>query len=211
MVASRSIERMARPAGLILDYGNVLSRGQDQAWMDAAARRLGADATAFRAAYWQHRHAYDSGLPAAAYWQRVVAAARPGRVVSIDPAWLIASDVASWSVYHDEVWALAARFRAAGGRTALLSNSGPEVMARVRADRSLDARFDAVVISCEVGLAKPDPRIYRLCLERLALAPAAALFVDDRADNVEAAGRVGLQTLQFDGPDALERLRVLVR
>jgi putative hydrolase of the HAD superfamily len=202
---------MARPAGLILDYGNVLSRAQDQTWMDAAARRLGADATAFRAAYWHHRPAYDSGLRATEYWERVVAAAGPGPVVPIDPAWLIASDVASWSVYHDEVWALVARFRAAGGRTALLSNSGPEVLARVRADRSLEARFDTVVISCEVGLAKPDPRIYRLCLERLALTPAAALFVDDRADNVEAAGRVGLQTLQFDGPDALERLRLLVR
>lgn len=189
---------MARPAGLILDYGNVLSRAQDQTWMDGAARRLGADATAFRAAYWQHRHAYDADLPAAAYWQRVVAAARSA--AALDPsdlARLSASDVASWSVYHDEVWALAARFRAAGGRTAFLSNSGPEVMARVRADHPLEARFDAVVISCEVGLAK--------------LSAGAALFVDDRADNVEAAAGVGLQTLQFQGPDALERLRVLVR
>ena len=47
-----------------------------------------------------------------------------------------------------EVWALAARFRAKGGRTAFLSNSGPEVMARVRADHPLEACFDAVVISC---------------------------------------------------------------
>ena len=203
---------MARPAGLILDYGNVLSHAQDQTWMDRAARRLGADATALRAAYWRHRHAYDAELSAAAYWQRVVAAARPA--VALDPgdlAWLIAADVASWSVYHDEVWALAARSRAAGGRTALLSNSGPEVMARVRADHPLEARFDAVVISCEVGLAKPDPRIFRLCLERLGLPADAALFVDDRADNVEAAAGVGLQTLQFEGPDALERLRTLVR
>ena len=95
---------MPRPAGLILDYGNVLSRAQEQTWMDGAARRLGGDAAAFRAAYWQHRHAYDSDLPAAAYWQRVVAAARPGALVSRDLAWLIASDVASWTVYHDEVW-----------------------------------------------------------------------------------------------------------
>jgi putative hydrolase of the HAD superfamily len=202
---------MARPAGLILDYGNVLSRTQDQTWMDAAARRLGADVTALRAAYWQHRHAYDDGLPAAAYWQRVVAAGRADVLAPSDLAWLIASDVASWSVYHDEVWALAARFRAAGGRTAFLSNSGPEVMARVRADHPLEARFDAVVISCEVGLAKPDPRIFRLCLERLGLSADTALFVDDRADNVEAAAGVGLQTLQFDGPDALERLRALLR
>ena len=203
---------MARPAGLILDYGNVLSRAQDRTWMDAAARRLGADATAFRAAYWRHRHAYDADLPAAGYWRRVVAAARPaGALDPSDLAWLIASDVASWSVYHDEVWALAARFRAAGGRTALLSNSGPEVMARVRTDHPLEARFDAVVISCEVGLAKPDPRIFRLCLERLGLPAGAALFVDDRADNVEAAAGVGLQTLRFEGPDALERLQALVR
>jgi putative hydrolase of the HAD superfamily len=202
---------MARPAGLILDYGNVLSRAQDDTWMDGAARRLGADVTAFRAAYWQHRRAYDADLPAVAYWQRVVAAARPGPLAPIDLAWLIAADVASWSVYHDEVWTIAARFRAAGGRTAFLSNSGPEVMARVRADHPLEARFDAVVISCEVGLAKPDPRIFRLCLERLGLSAADALFVDDRADNVEAAASLGLQTLRFEGPDALERLRTLVR
>ena len=203
---------MARPAGLILDYGNVLSRVQDQTWMDEAARRLGADATAFRAAYWQHRHAYDDGLSAADYWRRVVTAAQAAAPLAPgDVAALIASDVASWSVYHDEVWALAARFRAAGGRTALLSNSGPEVMARVRAEHPLEARFDVVVISCEVGLAKPDPRIFRLCLERLGLSAGAALFVDDRADNVEAAAGVGLQTLRFEGPDALDRLRALLR
>jgi putative hydrolase of the HAD superfamily len=128
-----------------------------------------------------------------------------------DLAALTAADVASWSVYHDEVWAIAARFRVAGGRTAFLSNSGPEVMARVRADHPLEARFDVVMISCEVGLAKPDPRIFRLCLERLGLSTGAALFVADRADNVEAAASVGLRTLQFEGPDARDRLRALLR
>ena len=209
---SRSIDRMARPAGLILDYGNVLTHTQDQAWMDPAARRLGADAAAFRAAYWEHRHAYDDGLTAAAYWDRVLAASRPdaGALVTADLAWLIDADIASWSVYHDEVWALAAGFRRTGGRTAFLSNSGPEVMARVRARWPLEALFDAVVISCEVGLSKPDPRIFELCLDRLGLAAPEALFVDDRADNIEGAARVGLRTLQFDGPDALARLRALV-
>ena len=204
---------MARPAGLILDYGNVLTHAQDQAWMDAAARRLGTEPVAFRAAYWQHRPAYDAKLSAAAYWGRVVAASRPG-AHALDPgdlAWLIESDIASWCVYNESVWTLAAEFRAAGGRTAFLSNTGPEVMERVRARWPLEARFDAVVISCEVGLSKPDPRIYQLCLERLALPAASTLFVDDRADNVEGAARVGLRTLQFEGPDALERLRGLIR
>jgi hypothetical protein len=48
------------------------------------------------------------------------------------------------------------------------------MMARVRRDHPLDERFDAVVISCEVGLSKPDPRIYQLCLDRLGLAARVA-------------------------------------
>jgi putative hydrolase of the HAD superfamily len=205
---------MARPAGLILDYGNVLSHRQDQTWLDEAAARLGASPSALRAAYGRYRHDYDSGLPIARYWQRVLAESRPtadGSLSEADLAWLIERDSASWSVYRDEVWALAAEFRGAGGRTAVLSNSGPEMMTRVRADRPLEARFDVVVISCEVGLSKPDPRIYRLCLERLGLSPAAALFVDDRADNVAGAASIGLHTLHFEGPDALDRLRARLR
>jgi putative hydrolase of the HAD superfamily len=109
------------------------------------------------------------------------------------------------------VWTLAADFRARGGRTAFLSNSGPEVMARLRGDRRIDHLFDAVVISCEVGLSKPDPQIYRHCLDRLGLEPPQVLFVDDRADNIEGAARIGLRTLHFEGPDVLDRLRALVR
>jgi putative hydrolase of the HAD superfamily len=201
---------MPRPDGLILDFGNVLTHPQDQTWMEGAAARLGADPAAFRDAYWRHRHAYDADLSALAYWRRVAAEAWPHGPILDDPAWLIAADVASWTVYHEAVWTLAGRFRAGGGRIALLSNSGPEVMARVRADRALEARFDAVVISCEVGLTKPGPAIFRLCLERLGLTAGATLFVDDRADNVEGAARVGLRTLLFDGPGALDRLRAEV-
>ena len=201
---------MPRPAGLILDFGNVLTHPQDQAWMADAARRLGADPAAFREAYWRHRHAYDADLSALAYWRRVLADARPDAPPLDDPTWLIAADVASWTVYHDAVWILADRFRAGGGRTAFLSNSGPEVMARVRADRALEARFDAVLISCEVGLTKPGAAIFRLCLERLGLTAGATLFVDDRADNIEGAARIGLRTLHFEGPGALDRLRAEV-
>ncbi len=205
---------MARPAGLILDYGNVLSRRQDESWFAPAARRVGASLAALQDAYWRHRDAYDAGLAVADYWRRVLAESRPGHDGSVpdgDLAWLIASDVESWAHYHEEVWRLAEAFRASGGRAAFLSNSGPEVMARVRADHPLETRFDAVVISCEVGVSKPDPRIYRLCLERMGLWAPETLFVDDRADNIEGAARIGLRTLQFDGADSLDRLRALIR
>ena len=203
---------MTRPAGLILDYGNVLSRPQDERWFGPAATHIGTTAEVFRAAYWQHRHAYDAGLPASEYWQRVLATVGSDRGPdAVDLAWLIEQDVASWLLYEEEVWTLAAEFHARGGRTAFLSNSGPEVMAKVRTDRPIEDVFDVMVISCEVGLSKPDPRIFRYCLDRLGLAPSQVLFVDDRADNIAGAARIGLRTLRFEGPDALERLRALVR
>ncbi len=56
---------------------------------------------------------------------------------------------------------------------------------------------DGVVISAEEGVAKPDSEIYRICLRRMGVAAAEAVFVDDFARNVEAANRLGLRGILF--------------
>jgi putative hydrolase of the HAD superfamily len=84
-------------------------------------------------------------------------------------------------------------------------------MARIRADRDLAKWFDVVVVSCEVGVAKPDPVIFELCLSRLGVAPRHALFVDDRIDNIEGAAALGIRTFHFVGPDASSQLARSVR
>jgi len=80
------------------------------------------------------------------------------------------------------------RVRAAGYRTALLSNSWG--MDYPREDWA--ELFDVTVISGEVGMRKPDPEIYQLCADQLALPPAACVFVDDLAPNVRGAAAVGM-------------------
>ncbi len=62
---------------------------------------------------------------------------------------------------------------------------------------------DHVVSSARVGVAKPDPRIYRLAAARAGVPAARCLFVDDSAGNVEAARSLGMTGLHFDGPDRL--------
>ncbi|HEX7395135.1 MAG TPA: HAD family phosphatase [Anaerolineaceae bacterium] len=57
--------------------------------------------------------------------------------------------------------------------------------------------FDEVVFSYEVKIAKPDPRIYSLMLDKLGLEPENAIFVDDFRDNVEAAHALGIHAIQF--------------
>lgn len=63
-------------------------------------------------------------------------------------------------------------------------------------------------VSCDMGLRKPDPQIYRVALERLGQPASACIFVDDRARNVIAAEAEGMHGILFDGAaDLTARLR----
>jgi HAD superfamily hydrolase (TIGR01509 family) len=92
-----------------------------------------------------------------------------------------------------------------------LSNGVPEAMARIRTDRPLEGWFDVVLVSCEVGVAKPDRMIFQMCLSQLCVMPSQALFVDDRIENVEGAASLGIQTFHFVGTDAASRPARAVR
>lgn len=98
--------------------------------------------------------------------------------------------------------------RARGRRLYALTNFSTETfpLARARCP-SLDA-FEDIVVSGEVGLVKPDPRIYRLAIERCRLDPARTVFIDDVAANVAVAAALGFHALQFTTP---ERLREALR
>lgn len=56
---------------------------------------------------------------------------------------------------------------------------------------------DAVVSSARIGVAKPDPRIYRIAAELAGAAPQRCLFVDDRRENVEAAEALGMTGVHY--------------
>src|SRR3989442_5016510 len=199
---------------LILDYGNVLTHPQREDWFEARAAHPGVPTQVFRDAYWRHRHPYDAGLPAAEYWRRVLETlGRSSGALDQEAVItrLVEADVASWTEYREEVWDLAQSFRVHGGRTAFLSNGVPEAMARIRTDRPLEGWFDVVIVSCEVGVAKPDPAIFQMCLSRLSVEPRHALFVDDRIENIDGAARIGIQTFHFAGADAVSRLVRSVR
>lgn len=80
----------------------------------------------------------------------------------------------------------------AGVRTGLVSNS----WGAGRYDRSqFPELFDGTVISGEVGVRKPDPRIYRLGAEAVGLDPAECVFVDDLPGNLKPARDLGMATV----------------
>jgi putative hydrolase of the HAD superfamily len=89
--------------------------------------------------------------------------------------------------------------RSAGVRTGLISNSWGT---GIYEPRMLSELFDAVVISGEVGLHKPQPEIYALGAERLGVEPEACVFVDDLRENVAGAERAGMTAILHRDPEA---------
>lgn len=82
-------------------------------------------------------------------------------------------------------------------KTAMLSNIGKGSMERRFNKNELTDLFDTVVISGEVGLVKPNPHIYRIAAEKLAVEPNECVFLDDRAAYCYAAHEVGMQAIVF--------------
>lgn len=84
-----------------------------------------------------------------------------------------------------------------------LSNWANEKFLLVRAQYEFFDWFDGILISSEVKLAKPDPRIYAVMLEQIGEPAERCLFIDDSLKNVEAAKALGFQTIHYTSPEAL--------
>jgi putative hydrolase of the HAD superfamily len=104
---------------------------------------------------------------------------------------------------HDVVVSRVAELRAEGYKTAILTNNVREASADWRAMLDVDALFDVVIDSSEVGMRKPNPAIYLLALEQLGVDdPSRAVFIDDAPGNVEGARAAGLHALLFEDAES---------
>lgn len=96
-------------------------------------------------------------------------------------------------------------------KTALLSNAWDDLRPMLVEDWKIEDAFDALIISAEVKLAKPDPRIFQLALSRLDIPAQSGVFIDDFSENLIAAQKMGLKTIQFINPtQALTELEILL-
>jgi 2-haloacid dehalogenase len=93
--------------------------------------------------------------------------------------------------------------RAAGVPTHVLSNASAETWPHAVERFPFLGRFDGVLLSGEVGMAKPDPEIFHELCRRFGLRPESTLFIDDRAANVDAARRLGFTAHHFQGAPGL--------
>lgn len=99
--------------------------------------------------------------------------------------------------------ALLAELKARGVRLLALTNWSQETFPIARQRYPFLQWFEGIVVSGEERLIKPDPRIYQCLLERYAVDPARALYIDDSQRNVAAAEALGMHGWWFSEPDGL--------
>lgn len=197
---------MPAPRTVILDLGNVLVF-HDNALLF-------------------HRLGQRAGLPAQEVTQRLTGAGWTAANRGLLDAEGIRKDVCRalgldlpmeefaplWSSHFTVHEAVLPRVEGLVGRVklVLLSNTNALHVAYVRPRLPVLQRFDAVLMSCEVGHVKPEPAFYRLALERAGCAPHEAAFFDDLPEFVEAANALGIRGHLFtDAPTFDVQLKAL--
>lgn len=189
---------------VVFDYGRVLTGPPDPAAYAQLLRITGLSAERFDRFYWNDRHAYDLGERTGfEFWRKIARDAGLGLSESAI-AELNNWDARMWTRGDPAMlsWQLALRQR--GLLTAIVSNMGDAVHQQMQRELDWLERFDVLVWSYQLHMAKPDPAIYRYALERLGAQPAETLFVDDKPENVAAAAALGMKGLVFS---TVERLR----
>jgi 2-haloacid dehalogenase len=99
--------------------------------------------------------------------------------------------------------ALLGKLKEAGFALYGLSNWSAETFCRIRQRHAFFAWFDDIVLSGDVRIIKPDPRIYAILLDRIGRPAAECLFIDDSEANVAVAEQLGFETILFKSPEQL--------
>jgi epoxide hydrolase-like predicted phosphatase len=189
---------------IIFDVGGVLIRTQSWAGREKWAARLGLDSREFENFVFNGESGRQTQLGQktfAAHWDWL------GDYFGLDEASLaeMRRDFFAGDVMNESLVACIKRLRQAGYRTGLLSNFSNDARHVWTEDYPFIEHFDGIVISAEVGLMKPDPKIYHLAAESVGVNIEEALFVDDFLENIEGAKSVGMQTIHFTDPETVQQ------
>jgi len=194
--------------GVIFDYGMVLTCPPDARAHAELVRITGLPAERLDGMYWALRTEFDCGaLTGRQYWRKIAEEAGlnlAGAAAEAKIEELVKWDARMWMTINAAMLAWQLALKQSGVRTAILSNMGDTVHEAMERELDWLARFDLLVWSYQLRVAKPDAEIYRYALERLGTRPEEMLFIDDKRPNVDAATALGMKGIVFT---TVEKLR----
>ncbi len=197
---------------VVFDVGGVLERVEDVGlWLTREAARLGLERSAFdeRLALVDPRGFMGTGqMSEAAYRRRFMDVFERG---DLDAD---AFMVDMWDWYCGELDTELVEFVRGlrpAYQTAILSNSADGARREEQRRYGFEQLVDVIIYSHEVGLEKPDPRIYALACDRLGVQPREMVFLDDKECIVESARRFGIYAIHHrHTPDSIAAIQALL-
>ena len=186
---------MSPVRAVLFDFGGVLVRTEDRSGLRKWEQRLGLPEVGAEEAVFNSeagRRASLGAVPEAAVWAEVA------RRFQLDQASLVEFQRDFWSGDRLDrelvgyLTGLRPRYL-----TGLLSNAWSGARAAFTETFGLGEAVNVMIISAEVGVAKPAARIYHLAAQALEVRPEQAVFVDDFPQNVDGARAIGMNAIQF--------------
>jgi epoxide hydrolase-like predicted phosphatase len=186
---------IAKILAVIFDFGGVLVRMVDDRPRLKLAEQLGVPLSRLDDLVFFSKSAQQASMGkirVREHWEAV------GEALGIQPVDMPSFLEQYWSA-DDVNWRLLDYIRSLHPRykVGLLSNAWDDLRQTMHNRWNIDVLFDELIISAEVGMVKPDPRIFHMTIERLGVKPGEAIFIDDILVNVEAARNAGLIAIQF--------------
>lgn len=194
---------------VFFDFGGVIQRTEYQAPRQQLAQRFGMeyediDNVVFNSP--TAKQATVGAIPVNKHWDAVAKRLKVDKkeIAKVE-AEFFAGDLLDLSIL-EYLRSLRPRFV-----TGLISNAWSD-MREYLVRKKIDDAFDHLTISAEVGVAKPEAKIYQLALEQAQVKAGEAVFVDDVLANIEACEEVGMKGIHFKDPHAsMEQLRTLLK
>jgi epoxide hydrolase-like predicted phosphatase len=192
---------------VFFDLGGVILRTEYQAPRQHLAERLGMEYEDLVRLVFESetsRKASVGAVSEEAHWETIARRLNRPQETDAIRSEFFAGDVVDRGLV-DFIRSLRPRWK-----TGVISNAWSGMRDFLTVQKFEDA-FDGLVMSAEVGVAKPKAEIYLLALEQLKVSPGEAVFVDDFIENVEGARAVGMSAIHFKEPEtAIAQLKKLL-
>lgn len=192
----------AAPQAVVFDWGNVISFDDRSVVVDFMCRTFGFSKSDFERANVEKRKAMEAGKSDIDFWLQF---AKENGIKLPDDWAHIYTSVLKASVGADpKMYELIEELKHNQIRVGLLSNINDRYTKLIR-DFGFYDPFDPCLLSCEIGLDKPDPKAYEFLLSKLNIPAEEVVFIDDKLENIEAAKKMGIDAILFESAPQIRR------
>lgn len=202
MISVTTHSLFAAPQAVVFDWGNVIGFDDRSVVVKFMCDSFHFSESEFESANLEKRKAMKEGKSDIDFWFGL--AQKKGVQLPSDWAEKYTATLKASVGADPKIYVLIDELKKSGIRVGMLSNIDDRYKKLIR-DFGFYDPFEPCLLSCEMGLQKPDPKAYELLLTKLDLPAKEVLFIDDLPENVEAAKKMGIDALLFESPQQLRK------